>query len=608
MDFSKKRTKNGVQMILTEKEYKWASLQAITNETVKENSGRRIKELIQEINAHLADLRSIHIENDDRSEKKRQELIKLFEGCLFKLAQSKQGDEIFLKLNSQLEDIRKQCNNAIQERNVAELKKLSARAEGNLQVLKNLDKSNDKAIIDDYAQLTARYEDLYNTIKKHFNSERISRPMSTQEYLKLNDNNSNDMGPSGNKLQIKDEIEKVIQQKRTSQILQGNLNSNAVASVRHPVRTLNELPEELLYEEVGIASSNREFEKHTVIKQSDSFKSDGQRTPSQIKKIFSCISPSVNDGSIEDLSSVVPARCSNAPKTPAAESSSFTNRLKEFQSKEYYRGQSASTQRPDVNTRPKKMDGTEKMPLIPVRKNVPIGNYENVQLQKPKPPLLVKHPAYMSKYDRNSDPVKPPLLPKKLNTSDERRSLNDKVEPAEKLPADYIMTVTQSSAHPVEPTSEGHSLSTFRTSSDMQDAKTEPVKQEHQKRSLRWFGHGTGRSRRPYRDTITGERYSLMSEFEVIVRDIELAIRQFKGLKYDSEYEKMDKKLAKYYCTIEDYNEYSSTDDLQKEILLRRLRTASDDLKNRIVKNEVLLRDILEEQVTLIAAHYNITR
>lgn len=186
MDFYKKRNKTGAQEVLIEKEYKCASLQAITNETVKQSNYKRIKELIQEINGHLTDLRGIRIDNDDKSEKKRQNLIELFEGCLYKLLQPKQSDDIFIKLNSQLEDIRKQCNNAIQERSVEDLRKLSTRAERNLQVLKNLDKSTDKNAADDYALLIGRYEELYNIIKNHFNSERISKPMTTEEYLKIN--------------------------------------------------------------------------------------------------------------------------------------------------------------------------------------------------------------------------------------------------------------------------------------------------------------------------------------------------------------------------------------------------------------------------------------
>ncbi|XP_060522106.1 uncharacterized protein LOC132699426 [Cylas formicarius] len=87
MDYLQKKFKKSQDSagVVSEKEYKYASLQAVLKETVKEGSRRQLKELVEEVNSHLTDLRGLSDEKDLRIRERTQYLIDKYEECLVKL-------------------------------------------------------------------------------------------------------------------------------------------------------------------------------------------------------------------------------------------------------------------------------------------------------------------------------------------------------------------------------------------------------------------------------------------------------------------------------------------------------------------------------------------
>lgn len=187
MDFYKKIVKTkDTASVLSEKEYKCASLQAIANEAIKENNKKRLKELLDEINGHLADLRSITNDKDVKNKEKCDKLIKQFEECLMKILNTQVVD-VLTTISNQQQSLQNLADKAIRDNDLAELKKLSERMERNLEVMKEIpeikdargSENGDKRIL----EAMNEYTGLLNKVMTHINMQKriISGPMSLEE-------------------------------------------------------------------------------------------------------------------------------------------------------------------------------------------------------------------------------------------------------------------------------------------------------------------------------------------------------------------------------------------------------------------------------------------
>ncbi|XP_066246647.1 uncharacterized protein [Euwallacea similis] len=141
MDFYKKisanKRKESPGSFLAEKQCKCVSLQAIINAAIKNNNKKMLKELVEEINGHLADLRSFVDNSDQKYNDKRDRLIKEFEECLVKSVNSSSLN-ILNPLNAQLQELNNLTNVAIRDNNYEQLQKLAERMERNITILKEI--------------------------------------------------------------------------------------------------------------------------------------------------------------------------------------------------------------------------------------------------------------------------------------------------------------------------------------------------------------------------------------------------------------------------------------------------------------------------------------
>ncbi|XP_050299489.1 uncharacterized protein LOC126738277 [Anthonomus grandis grandis] len=189
MDFYKKMVKpkdpNGV---LSEKEYKCASLQAIINEAIKENNKRHLRDLVEEVNEHLADLRAI--KNDVKNQDKCNKIIKQLEDCLIKIAnQNDVFHDVMATIQAQLQELQNLTNRAIRDESLDELKRLAERMEGNIAIVKEIpevkgaisgDNRNEKVL-----EVVNQYTSLLNKALEHINrqSKVISAPIPVEDIL-----------------------------------------------------------------------------------------------------------------------------------------------------------------------------------------------------------------------------------------------------------------------------------------------------------------------------------------------------------------------------------------------------------------------------------------
>ncbi|XP_066139716.1 putative leucine-rich repeat-containing protein DDB_G0290503 isoform X2 [Euwallacea fornicatus] len=141
MDFYKKisanKSKESPGVFLSQKQCKCVSLQAITNTAIKDNNKKMLKELVEEINGHLADLRSFTDNSNQKYSDTRDRLIKEFEECLIKTVNSTSLN-ILNPVNAQLQELNNLTNVAIKENNYDQLQKLSERMERNITILKEI--------------------------------------------------------------------------------------------------------------------------------------------------------------------------------------------------------------------------------------------------------------------------------------------------------------------------------------------------------------------------------------------------------------------------------------------------------------------------------------
>lgn len=167
-----KSSKDTVANLLSEKECKCESLQAIINEAIKENNKKTLKELVEEINAHLVDLRGINEELDIKSKAKKEKLLKQFEECLLKIVNNS-SLSILNPLNVQLQELQNLTNLAFKENDIEELKKLAGRMERNIGVMKeipevksarNSQNSDDKTL-----EVFNKYASLLTTVRTRIN-------------------------------------------------------------------------------------------------------------------------------------------------------------------------------------------------------------------------------------------------------------------------------------------------------------------------------------------------------------------------------------------------------------------------------------------------------
>lgn len=179
MDFYKKiiRAKDP-NSGLSDKECKCASLQAITNEAIKENNKKRLRELVEEINGHLSDLRAIQDDKDLKNKVKCQELTKKFEDCLVKIVNTTSQD-ILEPIKAQLLVIQDLTNEAIAANNYDGLKRLSERIERNIMIVNEIPEvkgarnstNGDEKILALANKYTALLNEVLNHLKTHESGE-----------------------------------------------------------------------------------------------------------------------------------------------------------------------------------------------------------------------------------------------------------------------------------------------------------------------------------------------------------------------------------------------------------------------------------------------------
>lgn len=168
-----KSSKDTAANLLSEKECKCESLQAIINEAIKENNKKTLKELVEEINAHLVDLRGINEELDVRSKAKKEKLLKQFEECLLKIVNNS-SLSILNPLNAQLQELQNLTDLAIKDNDIEELKKLAGRMERNIGVMKEIPEvksaRNSQNTDDKTLEVFNKYASLLTKVRTHINN------------------------------------------------------------------------------------------------------------------------------------------------------------------------------------------------------------------------------------------------------------------------------------------------------------------------------------------------------------------------------------------------------------------------------------------------------
>ncbi|CAG9773755.1 unnamed protein product [Ceutorhynchus assimilis] len=190
MDFYKKIVKTkDVNSVLSEKEYKCVSLQAISTEAIKENNKKTLKDLVEEINGHLTDLQAIYNDiKEPRNKEKCDKLIKQYQECLVKIVNNKFSD-VVITITRQLNNWEALTNEAIRENNLEELNELVDRMERNFEVMKEIPEvkrarsmeNGDEKIL----EIINKYKAQLNKAMGHIIAQKriISGPVLLQEKL-----------------------------------------------------------------------------------------------------------------------------------------------------------------------------------------------------------------------------------------------------------------------------------------------------------------------------------------------------------------------------------------------------------------------------------------
>lgn len=608
MNVLKKKSKNkDVINALNEKEYKCVSLRAITNEIMKENNEKKLKELVEEINHHLTDLRSLRIEDDDTIEERRANLIGNFEKCLVKIIKPV-SKEILEKLKKQQDDIKEFSVAVIEKDDAEELRLLAERIDRLMQVIKNLPEVINGTASEQLKLIIAQYEALYGTVRAHFNSARISRPISQMEFSKLfgpqskseKTENTTDCPVPTNEMQ-----EKLMQirQKRT-ELMESLNQSPSTTSVA------NAKSESFSGFKAEHRSSGQAF--NSSVSQSNSFKSNSQRTPIPIRKLFnSCVSSSsANKDSIEDLTGEFNSPFEQQLKGFKLKPTQFSERYMEFRKNE----ENVVENSPNLNKNPRKQAINVASPKLPsgVNENIELRNNRKKPIVSPrtKMPDRQEKPAaeenimphrisdsLTSQADRKTPIIENPKI-EPLSKYTLNKSLNSKKHSSE----DIISIRNDSRSATPEPSPNRISFSTFRSSTDsIQNLPSENIYENIIVRNS-----DKNQKEADKESSVDSEDKDIVKGFLQEIFKIKETVDAFKGFKYDDKYLKIDKKLAKYLVELNDINAGFSGEDMGKSELLMILKTVADALDSRVRKNELILRNILEEQVEFIAKKHGL--
>ncbi|KAL1494545.1 hypothetical protein ABEB36_010126 [Hypothenemus hampei] len=553
MDFYKKVAKNRDSAnLINEKEYKCAGLEAIIGEALKENNQKCLKELVEEANGHLNDLKMFKTMGG-KQEEKCEQLIKRFEACLVRIA--KNESDILEPLNGQLQELQELTNTALNKKDTGELRKLTERMNRNIGIIREIPevKKGDAKLM----AVLHKYTSLLDEVTSYLN-QMTSLPQSTDNKVSLNEVEEKIKFMRQKRLDrlstFVNEQTKLAEQRTFSSETFGLEQVKSSALKPEILVSKREIPMQSFAEKHIERARNNTTE--TTLKQSNSSKVTPIGTPTPIRKIFHSFNCAQKSNTKEG----------NEDNSDDEFINPFTRELKNFSFK---------------NTKVIKQENniTTPTPVALKRTLKPVRGLKPLQTNTDNTPTEQKRSSLPS------PPTPPPpytiVIKRDSTNSNNSKNLNR------------------------------HSFTTFRDQDDEIEQKEEK-KEKHTITAVENPLYDTVGFKLSESEFATLMRKSRKNsnrihQLEPDITKLEYVITLYRGLKRDPDYLELDKALTKFYVKVNKIStEDGSMEMIEKGLLMARLNKAHQDLKKRVEKNEEIMKNIFLESVLMIAKIHGI--